>query len=394
MLEIKEYCCLLYQSLQIPVYLYKNKTLILNYPQQGDDILPPMKYLDKLWSSDKTISCTMTFFYSYYGCVILKNTDYSIVLGPVNSTYYTNESIHQISKDFSVKATKDFADFFYSIPITSIIAFLKHLNLINYIFNFTNLSIKEIDGFTLYSEDDKVNQIYSDYAFAQKEDGLKLHTHYLGNELMRYVEIGNLDAVKKYFFSFKELPDTLLAGTKLRHFRNLFISTITLVCNTAINSGLSPTIALMKSEVYIQQMERINNPEMIAALLQQSVFDFTSRIAEMKLPSITSSDIRQANYYIKENVHQNITVSDVARHVGFSRNYFSERFKAEMGIGLRDYIRKCKLEDTKELLKYTNKSISEISSFFGFSSQSHFQKAFKNHYGITPLAYRKKVSIL
>ncbi|NSK10056.1 helix-turn-helix transcriptional regulator [Blautia sp. MSK.20.9] len=47
---------------------------------------------------------------------------------------------------------------------------------------------------------------------------------------------------------------------------------------------------------------------------------------------------------------------------------------------------RCKLEEGKELLQYTNKS---ISTFLCFSSQSHFQTAFKKQFGMTPNECRR-----
>ncbi len=67
-----------------------------------------------------------------------------------------------------------------------------------------------------------------------------------------------------------------------------------------------------------------------------------------------------------------------------------EQFKKETGETIARYIIKAKLQESKQLLAYSNKSIADISNFFYFSSQSHFQRAFKNEYGITPLTYRKK----
>ncbi|WP_375105406.1 helix-turn-helix domain-containing protein [Paenibacillus sp. RS8] len=40
-------------------------------------------------------------------------------------------------------------------------------------------------------------------------------------------------------------------------------------------------------------------------------------------------------------------------------------------------------------MAFSDKRISEISTYLCFSSQSHFQKSFKDKYGITPLMYRK-----
>ncbi|MEZ2716009.1 helix-turn-helix domain-containing protein [Niallia circulans] len=64
-----------------------------------------------------------------------------------------------------------------------------------------------------------------------------------------------------------------------------------------------------------------------------------------------------------------------------------------MDIKLSSFITVCKLEEAKNLLLYTNKSISNISNYLCFSSQSHFQTVFKKNYGITPVSFRKKMRL-
>lgn len=49
-----------------------------------------------------------------------------------------------------------------------------------------------------------------------------------------------------------------------------------------------------------------------------------------------------------------------------------------------------KLQESKLLLAYSDRPLSEISNFFFFSSQSYFQNLFKRQFGITPLAFRKR----
>ena len=51
---------------------------------------------------------------------------------------------------------------------------------------------------------------------------------------------------------------------------------------------------------------------------------------------------------------------------------------------------RCRLEEAKSLLTYSDKTLSEISTYLCFSSQSYFQNIFKKKYGITPLKYRKQ----
>ena len=91
-----------------------------------------------------------------------------------------------------------------------------------------------------------------------------------------------------------------------------------------------------------------------------------------------------------KNHHDPLTVGDVAAYVGFSKSYFSAYFKKTLGFSVSAFILRCKLEEGKELLQYTNKSISTISTFLCFSSQSHFQTAFKKQFGMTPNECRRK----
>lgn len=113
-------------------------------------------------------------------------------------------------------------------------------------------------------------------------------------------------------------------------------------------------------------------------------------MAEAQTPHSANDVFQKAIRYIQQNTNLHLTVSDVAEYVGFSRAYFSTAFKKELGFSVASFIVRCKLEEGKRLLCYTDKSIPLISSYLCFSSQSHFQTAFKKQFGMTPLQYRKK----
>ena len=81
----------------------------------------------------------------------------------------------------------------------------------------------------------------------------------------------------------------------------------------------------------------------------------------------------------------------MAAFIRRSRSYITKKFKKELGFDISSFIMRCKLEEAKSLLTYTNKSLSEISSYLCFSSQSYFQNVFKKKYGMTPLQYRKNI---
>ncbi len=87
------------------------------------------------------------------------------------------------------------------------------------------------------------------------------------------------------------------------------------------------------------------------------------------------------------------------RHIKFSvflqeslhMNYdsISEIFSACEGMTLEKYIITKRLEKVKELLIYTDKTLTEISHLLGYSSINHLSRQFKEVIGFTPSYYRK-----
>lgn len=127
--------------------------------------------------------------------------------------------------------------------------------------------------------------------------------------------------------------------------------------------------------------------------MRQMPMDFTERVErEVKFKNVSPS-IVSAIHYIKEHVNQPLQAQDIAWHVNLSTSYFLKRFKAETGVGISEFINQVKVEEACVLLTYTEKSLTEISNYLYFSSQSYFQNVFKKIMGVTPGVYRnaKKV---
>ena len=58
-------------------------------------------------------------------------------------------------------------------------------------------------------------------------------------------------------------------------------------------------------------------------------------------------------------------------------------------MALADFIQLQRIEEAKNLLRFSDYQISEISTFLAFSSQSYFTSVFKRHTGVTPKKYRE-----
>lgn len=67
----------------------------------------------------------------------------------------------------------------------------------------------------------------------------------------------------------------------------------------------------------------------------------------------------------------------------------SETFSLLEGITLEKYIITKRIEKVKELLVYSNKSLTEISHMLGYSSINHLSRQFKELTGLPPSYYRQ-----
>ena len=118
--------------------------------------------------------------------------------------------------------------------------------------------------------------------------------------------------------------------------------------------------------------------------------DFAKRVAQLKLPDGISKEIYTCMQFISTHINEPINAADVVVFSGKSRAFLFKKFQQELAMTVGAYITHCRLQEAKLLLRYTDKSLNEISSYLCFSSQSHFQNVFKKYAGITPLEYRKK----
>jgi AraC-like DNA-binding protein len=393
-MDIIKYCEYLYYSSYIPIYIYENKELVLCYPPQDQGIYPPSPYLQGLWETDKTVTFTLTSFYSYYGCIHVENSSSCIVIGPVNDFPYSNETLHVMKKEFSIENSnfETFIEYFHKIPQQNLDNFINTLLLINYTINDTELTRQDIDQSVGFKYDSSISKTYSEKSFDVKEAGILNNNYEVERELIRYIETGNIAKINQSSSGrSRNAKVGIIAPNNLRQWKNTFIVLVTLVSRAAMRGGLTPSIAYQLSEIYIQQVERSSDLDAIMSLVRQVQLDFTNRVANSLVPAAADQILHQVIQYINENTNKHITVTDVANHVGYTRSSLSRKVKKELGIELSSLIRKCKMEEAKDLLAFSDKNISEISNYLCFSSQSHFQKAFKDYFNITPQSFRKSL---
>lgn len=143
-------------------------------------------------------------------------------------------------------------------------------------------------------------------------------------------------------------------------------------------------------DTYIQECEKLQTEEAVKNLQYNVPIDFAKRISQQKLPAGVSQEVYSCMQFISTHVNEPIGVADVVAHSGKSRAYLFKKFQQEPGTNIGVCITQCRLREAKSLLRYTDKSLGEISSYLCFSSQSHFQNVFRKHFGVTPMDYRRQ----
>lgn len=99
--------------------------------------------------------------------------------------------------------------------------------------------------------------------------------------------------------------------------------------------------------------------------------------------------IRNITSYIKENYKEDITLEEVARTYGLSKEHLSRNFKAYVGTTFTKYLESIRVYNAHRDLMNTDYSIIEIALENGFPNVKSFINSFKKTYGHTPNKYRK-----
>lgn len=93
--------------------------------------------------------------------------------------------------------------------------------------------------------------------------------------------------------------------------------------------------------------------------------------------------------YVLAHHRENINRDRMAEMVHLSPGYFSNLFRAEVGMSFSDYLIQVRIENAKRLLRRFDLSVEAISKECGFHSLAHFSRTFKERCGVPPLKFRK-----
>jgi AraC family L-rhamnose operon transcriptional activator RhaR/AraC family L-rhamnose operon regulatory protein RhaS len=155
--------------------------------------------------------------------------------------------------------------------------------------------------------------------------------------------------------------------------------------DAAALSNLVGMLERMKTEIKIP-----NNELSVTGLFMQ----ITGFICKSSVPASKSfgkeSPGKRIIDYIEENLGEEISLNDLASFSGMSKNGIIAMFSRLYGTTPIKYINNARLYRAEELLKNTDKPITELALECGFCDSNYFSRAFKRYRGKTPREYRKE----
>lgn len=104
----------------------------------------------------------------------------------------------------------------------------------------------------------------------------------------------------------------------------------------------------------------------------------------------TDAAILKAQEYIEKNVHEKLSVDELAKIATIGRRTFERRFKQATYNSVLEYIQRVKIEAAKRAFENSRKNIQEVMYELGYSDVQAFRELFKKIAGLTPLEYRNK----
>lgn len=208
--------------------------------------------------------------------------------------------------------------------------------------------------------------------------------------ICRAIEEGHRFRLEQCIYSPVQGRVGRMSSSELRQHKYSSICMATLASRAAIRGGLPSETAFSLSDLYCQRIDLLSEIEHIQNLTFTMLVDYCDRVRDIQKRPAVSPVIENCISYISVHLHETISLEQLSEHCGLCTRSLSLRFKKEVGMGIPDYIHWEKMQEAKYLLLHSGYSISEITSFLNYPSQSYFTQIFKKHYDMTPQQYRNK----
>ena len=155
--------------------------------------------------------------------------------------------------------------------------------------------------------------------------------------------------------------------------------------SSPITAILTDLYSLASSSDYIRDM-RINEllSSLLTLLMEQSWHPESKTVSRKRL------ELVEVKNYLDEHYTERIVLDDLAEKYYINKYYLTKIFKETYGSTINGYIIAKRITRAKQLLRFTDMTVDEISGSVGMGDANYFSRTFRKVEGISPREYRKQ----
>jgi AraC-like DNA-binding protein len=126
---------------------------------------------------------------------------------------------------------------------------------------------------------------------------------------------------------------------------------------------------------------------------QSTVHDGPEKLTPITSPRVVYDNklVNQIIIFMRENLHQNYSIDDLAQEFLVGSSNLKKIFKKETNCSIMQYFKNLKMQEAETYIRENKLSYTEISDLLGFNSIHHFSAAFKKHFGMSPSKYYNSI---
>ena len=237
------------------------------------------------------------------------------------------------------------------------------------------------------SEQEKAELLYRIYIEDSEE---KNHRYVDEEQIVNAVRMGNIEFLESGIDEFFPQCTVIVKNSALMNEQFIAVASITLASRAAIEGGMSSDESFRLSDIFLMNIAEAISVSDVISIRNKAIIEYAARVYSIRRVRLGSQLVEYTKAYIKSNIFEPISLSDVAKALGINKCYLATVFKKEENMTIVHYIQQEKINMAISMLKYSDRSIVEIVNYLKIPSQSYFGKMFKREMGISPNEYRRR----
>lgn len=158
-----------------------------------------------------------------------------------------------------------------------------------------------------------------------------------------------------------------------------------------------PVVVVTGVELTTSEIERLNRG--VITILEKGLYSLDESVDRIntalerkrRLSSEAQRLVRKAMAYIHENYAKNISRHDIAHYINVSDDHLTFCFRQELNVTPIEYLQRYRVRQARQLLKDSDRSISEIALDVGFTDSGYFSRIFRRIIGMSPENFRRSL---